>query len=349
MNRIRTLFKDDLPASNINVKIYRCVFDRIKKILRSSNIEEGGKLLGNIVANGNNIDIVIESYIDSGPNVDSSSSHLHPDGYYQEALFRVIERFDASIEHIGSWHSHHCNGLDKLSSGDINGYFNSVNNPNYNLDLFFSLLITSCSVAEMQYKSFLFMRNWNEFFEIPHEAIKLVPGRYQYDDVLISAEKIAMESRGHSNISPQHHRYDTYNKKQQSTRNTSLYHPTANNRNTTPSQHQVETTTIENTLRTEDNNWFKENCSFVVTKKDKNEGNLYWEWKIFFKNRRLIFKYIHPKEFANLTIDHALIEASTDGSILFKKKIPLDSSRHSAITACIEKGKKIVLQGIEGQ
>ena len=127
--------KKYFDEDKIVIEFNKCVFDRIIKTISSSNVEEGGKLLGKIEYDTNRMVLQVESYIDSGTNIDHSSTHLHPDGEYQESVFRVVEQFDSNIEHIGTWHSHHCNGLKNLSSGDIQGYIKTVNNPNYNIDV----------------------------------------------------------------------------------------------------------------------------------------------------------------------------------------------------------------------
>jgi predicted Rossmann fold flavoprotein len=48
---------------------------------------------------------------------------------------------DPGIRFIGSWHSHHCNGLRELSCGDERGYVETVNDPHYDGDLFLAMLI----------------------------------------------------------------------------------------------------------------------------------------------------------------------------------------------------------------
>jgi len=64
-----------------------------------------------------------------------------PDGEYQETMFRRIEQDDPHIEHLGSWHSHHCNGLQTLSKRDIRGYFRTVNKENYRPQFFLTSLV----------------------------------------------------------------------------------------------------------------------------------------------------------------------------------------------------------------
>ena len=44
--------------------------------------------------------------------------------------------------YLGSWHTHHCNGLTELSPGDIKSYKETLNSRDYDLNYFFALLVT---------------------------------------------------------------------------------------------------------------------------------------------------------------------------------------------------------------
>ena len=187
--------RDPIEDLDFTVQIYESELERIKRNLLNSDIEEGGKLLGNIIQNGNSVSINIESYIDSGPQVDNSAVHLHPDGHYQEAMFRVLERFDDGIDHIGSWHSHHCNGLPQLSTGDINGYAKDVNNYNYRPNIFVAILVTKTSYSAFDYKAFLFFKNVRMYKEVEKEKINVVHGTYPYNEILLSLENISLKHR----------------------------------------------------------------------------------------------------------------------------------------------------------
>ena len=158
---------------DVSVEIYDTVMKRIGHAISQSDVEEGGKLIGYVSSHRSKVIIRVESYIDSGPNVSNSASHLHPNGGYQEAMFRVIESFHPTIEHLGSWHSHHCNGLNDLSEGDKQGYIRSVNNPHYNLDYFFVLLVTSISQTNIRCRYFVFRRGQNEYSELYESTIKI--------------------------------------------------------------------------------------------------------------------------------------------------------------------------------
>ncbi len=104
---------------------------------------------------------------------------------YQEALFRRIEARDPSIEHVGTWHSHHCNGLETLSGGDIDGYFKTVNKPAYNLDFFVASLVKRIpkTVDDPDWiDHFLFLRGAHEYSQITG-SVKVIDWRSTFGDI----------------------------------------------------------------------------------------------------------------------------------------------------------------------
>lgn len=124
----------------------------------NSAIEVGGKLLGYRIRRGSAAPDspygrAIEAFwsqtadteafllvgsIGSGPRAKASATSLHPDGEFQESVFRQIERAEPEIEHLGTWHSHHPNGLREFSDGDVRGYAATVADHRYNEDAFIS-------------------------------------------------------------------------------------------------------------------------------------------------------------------------------------------------------------------
>ena len=100
-----------------------------------------------------------------------------PDGEYQERIFRCAERLDPEVEHLGSWHSHHCNGLKQLSAGDVRGYFQTVNKKQYRLNFFLASLVKkipdSISSPFDWIGHFLFIRGVDEYYDIT-DRIRLV-------------------------------------------------------------------------------------------------------------------------------------------------------------------------------
>jgi hypothetical protein len=125
---------------------------------------------------------VVTDFLPSGPNAVRTAVELQPDGEYQERLFRQLERFDPAVEHLGTWHSHHCNGLQTLSRGDIEGYHRTVNKPAYRLDWFLASLVTRLPGSSRDtgwIDHFLFVRGDQEFYNVTN-AIQTVelPSRF---------------------------------------------------------------------------------------------------------------------------------------------------------------------------
>lgn len=117
------------------------------------DVEEGGKYVGYLLSPSDprlaslglasdTPAFVVTDFLPSGPKAVRTAVELLPDGEFQEALFRRLERIDPTIEHLGTWHSHHCNGLQTLSAGDLAGYRRTVNRVEYRPDYFLASLVT---------------------------------------------------------------------------------------------------------------------------------------------------------------------------------------------------------------
>jgi hypothetical protein len=125
---------------SIKVALTERVLSHIQEtVVGAGDVEDGGKLLGHATKDGSHVDVL--AAIPSGPAASRSATHLHPDGAFQEAAFRVVEMAMPSIEHVGTWHSHHCNGLPHLSDGDVRGYVKTVRDQRYHSSLFVALLV----------------------------------------------------------------------------------------------------------------------------------------------------------------------------------------------------------------
>ncbi len=168
--------------------------EMLSQINAFPSVEAGGKYIGRLKkefkAKGkkwadqledNSIEII--HFIDPGPKAKRSAVELLPDGEYQERVFRAIEAQHPDVEHLGSWHSHHPNGLRELSAGDIRGYFETVNEPNYNLDLFVATLITS-KEGFASARHFLFIRGESDYYECSPGSVKVVSKKNPYDLIL---------------------------------------------------------------------------------------------------------------------------------------------------------------------
>ncbi|MBN2327199.1 MAG: hypothetical protein JXR73_08580 [Candidatus Omnitrophica bacterium] len=179
----------------LQIEIYRPVFTRMKKQVLSSDQEEGGIFIGRVQNHVDVCTLQILSYIDSGPMKDHSSAHLHPDRFYQYNVFRVLERFDPSIEHLGAWHSHHCNGSKMLSGPDIRGYHVVVNHPDYNPDWYFVLLVTGLREHQLNFRCFLFRRDSHLYIEIPRDHCRVVNQRHGLEGILLGLERLVNKKR----------------------------------------------------------------------------------------------------------------------------------------------------------
>jgi hypothetical protein len=131
--------------SGVRVKFDQRVFDYIlHELQRHPGVEEGGKYIGLInphSALSGTCELAIVDFLPGGPRATRTAVEFMPDGDFQEELFRRAERRDEAIEHLGTWHSHHCNGLRHLSSGDIHGYFRTVNKAAYRPSVFIASLV----------------------------------------------------------------------------------------------------------------------------------------------------------------------------------------------------------------
>ena len=111
--------------------------------------EEGGVLIGYIEDDWDPLngftrslaDLRILNFVPSGPRTIRSASALYSDLEFQEYEFQRLREVDPSIQHLGSWHSHHCNGLKRLSSGDLNSYFNILHSVNHSHDYYIAILL----------------------------------------------------------------------------------------------------------------------------------------------------------------------------------------------------------------
>jgi ThiF family len=140
-----------------------------EELAKHPHCEEGGKYLGFIENEGESTRIVITDFLTGGPNAKRTRVEFLPDGDFQERLFRQAERLDRRVEHLGSWHSHHCNGLGIFSEGDIAGYFKTVNKAQYRPDLFVASLVTRIpeSIEERDWlQHFLFVRGDDQFYRL---------------------------------------------------------------------------------------------------------------------------------------------------------------------------------------
>jgi hypothetical protein len=160
-----------LPAAALGVIFDECdLYDRD---------ETGGRIVGTFKQHGDHLTIDVRGIIDPGPKARRSPVMLFQDGEHQEKIFRKIEEHNPEIEHLGTWHTHHVNGLQTLSGGDISTYTRTVNHKNQNTPFFYALLVVGKNDTEnpserYDFKPFIFFKGGDGFYEIPARHVRIV-------------------------------------------------------------------------------------------------------------------------------------------------------------------------------
>jgi hypothetical protein len=159
--------------------------------------ETGGRIVGTFQEHGGKLVLEITGIIEAGPQAQRSAVSFFQDGNHQERIFRQIEKCHPEIEHLGNWHTHHVNGLQTLSGGDIETYHRTVNHHNHNTSFFYALLITtklrtSDPLRRYTVKHYVFRRGDERVYEIPLRQVQIV------DRPLLWPSKLAHYSKqGH--------------------------------------------------------------------------------------------------------------------------------------------------------
>lgn len=141
--------------------------------------ETGGRVIGTYQINDGRLDIAVTGIIEAGPQARRSNVEFFQDGAYQEQIFRKIEDRHREIEHLGNWHTHHVNGLQHLSGGDIETYHRTVNHPNHNTPFFYALLVTakhrsSDPLRRYSVKHYVFRRGDEHIYELHGGQVEIV-------------------------------------------------------------------------------------------------------------------------------------------------------------------------------
>lgn len=141
--------------------------------------ETGGRVIGTYREHKDRLDIHVAGIIEAGPQARRSVVSFFQDGEYQERVFRKIEDQHREIEHLGNWHTHHVNGLEQLSGGDIETYYRNVNHPNHNTSFFYALLVTakhhsSDPLRRYTVKHYLFRRGDKRIYELHGRQVEIV-------------------------------------------------------------------------------------------------------------------------------------------------------------------------------
>jgi hypothetical protein len=307
--------KKDEDKFSISVEIYQSVLDRIEVGLLTSDIEEGGKFLGAIFEDKMNINVKVYSYIDAGPRVSNSQTHIMPDGEHQEHLFRIIEGYDSSIEHIGSWHSHHCNGYPDLSSGDIEGYEHIVNHKSYNLNWFFVMLVTGIKERSIEAKYYLFHRGDKKIYCINSSKISFLNREYRYESILVEVEKSTYGYR--------------YQKHQ------------SNNFSVSDRNTMRKWETLMRNIRADDKIWIEKKFDSPRAVRNNKTNSIYWRFNAPFNRENLEITYTYPGS-PGKSQSAILIIFYREKEVV-RSDINLDDDRFQHIISQIEKAQKILV------
>ncbi len=152
------------------------VFDECDRFDRD---ETGGRIVGELEEAEGKIALRITGVIEPGPHAKRSPVFLQQDGEYQESVFRTIETNHPEIEHLGTWHTHHVNGLQTLSGGDLATYRRTVDHPKHNIPFFYALLVVAKHKSKdplrrYSVKHYLFSRGDEHVYEIPPAMVEIV-------------------------------------------------------------------------------------------------------------------------------------------------------------------------------
>lgn len=275
--------------------------EQMYRTIKHSNVEEGGKLIGAINKSYGCTEITVQSYIDSGIKADKSSTHLFPDWDYQEKTFRLLELFDNNIKHIGTWHTHHCNGLKTLSSGDISSYFSDVNNPNYLQEFFLAILVTDIQNNKLNTRYYLFKKGEDSFIEIGEENIHRINTTNNITEILQLTNKLS------NPIISDYSQTDNYF-----------------------TNAKLTTVSTLKEVRILDDKWLRNNFSNLLTKRNRFTNVISWEWRYKLNRNEIKFKYFHPP-FLRKNYPTACLKVFINRVRVKKENIPINSIRHSKI------------------
>jgi beta-lactamase superfamily II metal-dependent hydrolase len=157
-------------------KALTAIFDECDKFKRD---ETGGRVIGTFEEKDNELTLRVTGIIESGPQASRSPVSFFQDGKHQERVFRQIEERHPEIEHLGNWHTHHVNGLQTLSSGDVDTYSRTVNHSKHNTPFFYALLVTAKHrtadpLRRYSVRHYVFRRGDSNYYEIPPELVDIV-------------------------------------------------------------------------------------------------------------------------------------------------------------------------------
>lgn len=164
--------------------------------------EEGGVLIGHIDEDRwdyhshfqKSLPVMhVYDFIPSGPRTQRTSVSLFSDLEFQEYEFERLTDIDPWVKHLGSWHSHHCNGIDRLSQGDLRSYFNILESPYHVHDYYVAILLYRLPLEPLRRFSDVFQhfrfyllsrQKGRNCFELDASCIEIVDVPSPYDDFI---------------------------------------------------------------------------------------------------------------------------------------------------------------------
>jgi integrative and conjugative element protein (TIGR02256 family) len=168
---------------SLRIEIPRAALTEIYDECDRYDIDEtGGRVLGTFTESHGQLTLHVSGIIEPGPAARRSQTSFFQDGEHQERVFRQIEETNPEIEHLGNWHTHHVNGLQHLSGGDIPTYRRIVNHQKHNVPFFYALLVVGKNdsadpLHRYAIKHYLFRRGDEHVYEIPPNHVKVTDGK----------------------------------------------------------------------------------------------------------------------------------------------------------------------------
>lgn len=174
----RLIGRSRMPQVKVRIpaEVLESIFDECDL---HDSAETGGRLVGFFTGDKDSLEIRVHDVIGPGPEARRTATSFFQDGEYQEKEFRRIEANHSSIEHLGNWHSHHVNGLETLSSGDVATYGRTVNHANHNTHFFYAILVTRKNRSagrgnRYAIKHFVFFRGVSGFKELAEPEVEIL-------------------------------------------------------------------------------------------------------------------------------------------------------------------------------
>ncbi|NHJ14516.1 MAG: hypothetical protein EAX95_12625 [Candidatus Thorarchaeota archaeon] len=149
------------------------------------DVEEGGVLVGFLDQISRTMEIA--GFIKSGPKARRTAGSLHCDLDFQEEVFDLAKGQDEELQHLGSWHGHHCNGARNLSGGDLNSYFSIIDSPYHAHDYYFAILLLELPSSEPREWDLM---NYFRFYLLSKEHRDTV---YRLDSDCVRTQSVSKE------------------------------------------------------------------------------------------------------------------------------------------------------------